>query len=59
MLFSVETFLSRMSRYLTLYPGDVVWMGTEGKSPALNPGDRVDIEISGIGVLTNPVAAEE
>ena len=58
MLFSVETFLSRMSRYLTLYPGDVVWMGTEGKSPALSPGDRVDIEITGIGVLSNPVVAE-
>ena len=58
MLFSVQTFLSRMSRYLTLYPGDVVWMGTEGKSPALQPGDRVDIEITGIGVLSNPVAAE-
>ena len=58
MLFPVETFLSRMSRYLTLYPGDVVWMGTEGKSPALRPGDRVDVEITGIGVLSNPVAAE-
>ena len=32
MLFSVRTFISRMSRYLTLYPGDVVWMGTEGGS---------------------------
>ena len=58
MLFSVATFLSRMSRYLTLYPGDVVWMGTEGKAPALHPGDRVDIEITGIGVLSNPVAGE-
>ena len=58
MLFSVETFLSRMSRYLTLFPGDVVWMGTEGKAPALGPGDRVDIEISGLGVLSNPVATE-
>lgn len=58
MLFSVETFISRMSHYLTLYPGDVVWMGTEGKSPTLHPGDRVDIEITGIGVLSNPVAAE-
>ena len=58
MLFSVRTFISRMSRYLTLYPGDVVWMGTEGKSPALHAGDRVDIEITGIGVLSNPVEAE-
>ena len=34
-------------------------MGTEGKAPALRPGDRVDIEISGLGVLSNPVAMEE
>ena len=58
MLFSVAAFLSRMSRYLTLHPGDVVWMGTEGKSPPLRPGDRVEIEITGIGTLANPVAAE-
>lgn len=58
MLFPVEAFLVRMSRYLTLYPGDVVWMGTEGKSPALAPGDRVDVEIAGIGTLSNPVVAQ-
>ena len=48
-----------MSRYLILYPGDVVWMGTEGKAPALGSGDRVDIEISGPGVPSNPGAAGE
>ena len=58
MLFSVAAFLSRMSRYLTLHPGDVVWMGTEGKSPPIRPGDRVEIEITGIGTLANPVVAE-
>ena len=30
MIYGVATFISRMSQYLTLYPGDVVWMGTEG-----------------------------
>ncbi len=33
MLFGISTFISRMTRYLTLYPGDVIWMGTDGKSP--------------------------
>ena len=48
-----------MPRCLALYPGDVVWMGSEGKAPALRPGDRVDIQISGLGVPSNPVAAKE
>ena len=30
MIYGVANFISRMSQYLTLYPGDVVWMGTEG-----------------------------
>jgi 2-keto-4-pentenoate hydratase/2-oxohepta-3-ene-1,7-dioic acid hydratase in catechol pathway len=59
MLFGIATFISAMTRYLTLYPGDVIWMGTDGVSPDLKPGDVVDVEITGIGVLSNPIAAEE
>jgi len=55
MVFGVATFISRMSRYMTLYPGDVIWMGTEGASENLKHGDTVEIEITGIGVLRNPV----
>jgi 2-keto-4-pentenoate hydratase/2-oxohepta-3-ene-1,7-dioic acid hydratase in catechol pathway len=54
MLFGVARYLSAMSRYLTLYPGDVVWMGTDGASPDLVSGDVVEIEITGIGALRNP-----
>ena len=54
MLFGVATFLAATSRYCTLYPGDVMWMGTEGKSPEIKGGDVVEVEISGIGVLRNP-----
>lgn len=53
MLFGVATYLCAMSRYLTLYPGDVVWMGTDGSSPDLKHGDVVDIDITGIGTLSN------
>lgn len=53
MLFDIPTFLSRMSRYLTLHPGDVVWMGTGGQSPRLAAGDVVEVEITGLGVLRN------
>jgi 2-keto-4-pentenoate hydratase/2-oxohepta-3-ene-1,7-dioic acid hydratase in catechol pathway len=57
MLFGIAAFISTMSRYLTLYPGDVIWMGTDGVSPNLKAGDVVDVEITGIGILRNPVAA--
>lgn len=58
MLFSVQTFLARMSKYMELQPGDVVWMGTEGSSPQVKHGDTIDIEITGIGTLSNPVVRE-
>jgi 2-keto-4-pentenoate hydratase/2-oxohepta-3-ene-1,7-dioic acid hydratase in catechol pathway len=57
MLFGIEAYLVAMTRYLTLYPGDVIWMGTDGSSPNLRPGDVVEIEITGIGVLRNPFVA--
>lgn len=55
MVHSVADFLVRMSRYVTLYPRDVIWMGTEGRSENMAHGDVCEIEISGIGVLRNPV----
>ena len=55
MVFGVETYISAMSRYLTLYPGDVIWMGTDGASENLKNGDVVEIEITGVGTLSNPV----
>ena len=59
MIFGVAHYISEMSRYLTLHPGDMVWMGTDGATQNMKPGDTVDVEISGIGTLTNPVVLEE
>ncbi|MBI4183175.1 MAG: fumarylacetoacetate hydrolase family protein [Proteobacteria bacterium] len=58
MLFGVAHYIAAMSRYLTLHPGDMIWMGTDGASPNLKHGDVVEVEISGIGVLRNPVVRE-
>ena len=55
MIFGVVDFLVAMTRYLTLYPGDVVWMGTEGATADMKHGDVVEVAISGIGSLRNPV----
>ena len=58
MLFGVARYISAMSEFLTLYPGDVIWMGTEGKAENMVPGDLCEVEISGIGTLSNPIVAE-
>ena len=54
-IFGVRTFISAMSKYLTLVPGDVLWMGTEGATENMKDGDVIEIEFSDIGVLSNPV----
>ena len=59
MIHSAQHYISRMTRYLTLHPGDVIWLGTDGATePALNPGDVIEIEDPDIGVLRNPVVRE-
>ena len=58
MLFDIPTYMSRMSHYMTLQPGDVIWMGTDGVPENVKPEDTIEIEITGIGVLRNPVKKE-
>jgi 2-keto-4-pentenoate hydratase/2-oxohepta-3-ene-1,7-dioic acid hydratase in catechol pathway len=59
MVFGIAVYLSTITRYITLYPGDVVWMGTDGTSPDLRDGDEVEVEITGIGTLRNPFMASD
>ena len=58
MLFGIARFIATMTQYLTLHPGDVIWMGTDGVSPDLQPGDEVEIDITGIGTLRNRFVRE-
>ncbi len=46
-----------VSAYMTLLPGDVILTGTPAGIGPLQPGDRVEVEIEGIGSLSNPVVA--
>jgi 2-keto-4-pentenoate hydratase/2-oxohepta-3-ene-1,7-dioic acid hydratase in catechol pathway len=55
MIHGVVDYLVAMSRYLTLHPGDVIWMGTDGPTENVRHGDLVEVEIDQIGVLRNPV----
>jgi len=66
MIFSVPTIVSYLSQWTELEPGDIIATGTpEGvgfarKPPLwLKPGDVVEVEISSIGVLRNPIVVEE
>ena len=57
--FSVPFLISWISRYVTLYPGDVISTGTpEGMKPVV-PGDVMEAYVEGIGVLKSTVVAEE
>jgi len=58
MIFGVARFISEISSAITLHPGDVIWMGSEAPTLDMRHGDVVEIEISGIGALRNPVVAE-
>jgi 2-keto-4-pentenoate hydratase/2-oxohepta-3-ene-1,7-dioic acid hydratase in catechol pathway len=55
MIFDAPTYISEVSKYCTIEPGDVMWMGTDGIPENIKPGDTVEIEINGIGVLRNKV----
>jgi 2-keto-4-pentenoate hydratase/2-oxohepta-3-ene-1,7-dioic acid hydratase in catechol pathway len=59
MIFGIAHYISVMTRYMTLYPGDVIWMGTDGTSPDLVDGDVVEVELTGIGTLRNPFVLEK
>ena len=57
LLFSVAATIAYIAQGLTLRPGDCIYTGTpEGPGP-LSPGDIVEVELEGIGVLSNPVVA--
>jgi 2-keto-4-pentenoate hydratase/2-oxohepta-3-ene-1,7-dioic acid hydratase in catechol pathway len=66
MIFSVSAIVAFLSEFMTLEPGDVIATGTPPgvgvfrKPPVfLQPGDVVEIEIEGLGILRNPVRAED
>jgi 2-keto-4-pentenoate hydratase/2-oxohepta-3-ene-1,7-dioic acid hydratase in catechol pathway len=55
LLFDVPAIVSFASRHVTMHPGDVIYTGTPGATSAMKPGDTVEVEIEGIGVLRNRV----
>ncbi|MFJ5304337.1 fumarylacetoacetate hydrolase family protein [Streptomyces sp. NPDC088350] len=58
LLLAVPGIVGYLSRYLTLLPGDAIMTGTPAGVGPIRPGDEVEVDIQGIGVLRNPVVAE-
>jgi 2-keto-4-pentenoate hydratase/2-oxohepta-3-ene-1,7-dioic acid hydratase in catechol pathway len=58
MHFSIPELVSFLSGIMTLEPGDLIATGTPAGTAPLHHGDVVEVEITGVGILSNPVRAE-
>jgi len=59
MIHNVAQTVSFISRHVTLEPGDLIFTGTPGKTEGMKPGDVVEVEIEGVGVLRNRIELEQ
>jgi 2-keto-4-pentenoate hydratase/2-oxohepta-3-ene-1,7-dioic acid hydratase in catechol pathway len=59
MIFSIPALIAYISKNFTLEEGDIIATGTPSGISPIVPGDMVEIEVEGIGVLRNPVRGEE
>lgn len=58
MIHKPEKVVSYLSQYFTLMPGDLIFMGTPGRTKALKNGDRVSVMIDKVGVVENEIRKE-
>jgi len=58
-IFSIAELLAYITGAFTLEPGDLVLTGTPAGVGPLTAGDRVEVSMAGLGILTNAVAADE
>lgn len=59
MIFSIPVLIEYISGIMTLEPGDLILTGTPEGVGRLHPGDVVEVEIPGVGILRNTVAGSE
>jgi 2-keto-4-pentenoate hydratase/2-oxohepta-3-ene-1,7-dioic acid hydratase in catechol pathway len=55
LIFGVDAVVSYISRFVTLLPGDLIFTGTPGTTSAMKPGDVVEVEVEGVGILRNTI----
>ena len=59
MIASIPAMVAEVSKWVTLNPGDIIATGDVGATEFLKPGDIMEAEVEGIGVLRNPIKLEE
>ena len=59
LIFNVSQIVSFISRHTTLEPGDLIYTGTPGKTSPIKPGDIIEVELQGVGILKNSVVASQ
>lgn len=58
LIFDIATLVRHISNAMTLYPGDLIPTGTPAGVSPMKPGDTVEVSAEGLGVLSNPVIAD-
>ena len=59
LIFPVDMVISYISQFAMLMPGDVIYTGTPGTTKPMQPGDVIEIEVEGVGVLRNRVSKRQ
>jgi 2-keto-4-pentenoate hydratase/2-oxohepta-3-ene-1,7-dioic acid hydratase in catechol pathway len=58
LIFSVAQLIAELSAIMTLFPGDVIMTGTPSGVGTIGPGDTVEVEVAGVGILRNQLVRE-
>ena len=59
LVFPIPFILEYVTRVMTLEPGDIVATGTPDGIGPLQPGDQVEVEVAGVGLVSNPVVRDD
>lgn len=59
MIFACDRLIMEASRFMTLYPGDLIFTGTPSGIGPIEDGDQVEISIQGIGTLSNSIRIDD
>ena len=59
MIFSIPELVAAVTRVMTMLPGDIISTGTPSGVGPIEPGDVIEVEIDGLGVLRNSVITEK
>ncbi len=57
MIFGIDYLIADLARHITLLPGDIVLTGTPANSRPMQPGDLIEVEVTGLGRLANRVVS--